>query len=503
MAEALEDGLAKEATSPPKKKSLFTKSTWGKPAEQKEGIDFFSRAEELWPSRLAEDERKRQKKAIKLERKRSTASAERKPSSTPDSKRRRLSQNGLERHSSEDSLNHDLDEASWTRTQVTPIAYVNRILTPSRGSTLSTPNSRKSHSFSSRQKPQASPVSLAERYSRDIHEQKKEMPRNNAAVKGYISLSDSDNEAGNVLQEISNLESRPINLDDDDDDVLSIPPPKPVVRIEEDPDMSDEEFPELAMEARQREKQKALDRLKAGQSFENQNHDTDGSNTPIHVVDDIFEERSSMSEDPVVEIFVTSWIEGTNALMVRRKLSQKLREVRLIWCDKQSISGQPIPKAVKDSIFLTWRGKRLYDLTNCRSLGLKIDGNGHLFSDGEGFMDGKVHFEAWTPDLYDHHQRKLAAKQDHDNDDDEPEEVVEHTVEKIKIIMKAKGMEPVKLQVRPTTTFHKMAIAFREQRDIPEGKDLALYFDGDKLDPDSKVEDTELAEMDNVEVHIR
>lgn len=119
MAEAAGDILSKETAPPPKKKSLFNTS-WRKPVAQKEGIDFFSRADELWPSRLAEEERKRQKKAAKLERKRSTASAERKATSPPDSKRRRVSQNGdHERHSSEGSVNYDdPDEASWTHRQV-------------------------------------------------------------------------------------------------------------------------------------------------------------------------------------------------------------------------------------------------------------------------------------------------------------------------------------------------------------------------------------------------
>ena len=114
MVEAVEDSRATAA--PAKKKSLFNKSAWAKPAAQKEGIDFFSRADELWPERLAEEERKRHKKATKLERKRSTASAEKKPSSIPDSKRRRVSQNEVERHSSEGSPNeHDPEETSWTR----------------------------------------------------------------------------------------------------------------------------------------------------------------------------------------------------------------------------------------------------------------------------------------------------------------------------------------------------------------------------------------------------
>ena len=316
-----------------------------------------------------------------------------------------------------------------------------------------------------------------------------------------MSLSDSD-EVGDVVHGIDNTEPQRISFDDNDDVVFQIAP-KPVVRIEEDPDMSDEEFPELAREARQREQQKALERLKAGRSFENQNHDTDGPNTPDYTVDDIFQERPSASEDPLVEIFVSSMIEGTNPLIVRRKLSQKIKEVRLIWCDKQSISGQPFPKSIKDSIFLTWRGKRLFDVTSCKSLGLKIDGTGELYSGGEGVMDGKVHFEAWTQDLFDHNQRRLAAKQNRGYSEDEPEEVLGPAVEKIKLCMKAKGMDPVKLQVKGSTTFQKMASVFRESRDIPGEKDIELYFDGEKLDPESKVDDTEIEDRDVVEVHIR
>lgn len=120
MAEVFQSGLYKGEVPPPKKKSLFARSTWGKPnkpVEQKDGIDFFTRTDELWESSVAEEERKRQKRQIKLERKKSTASAERKDSDTPDSKRRRVTpKTEQEKLSSDGSPNHDdLDEASWTR----------------------------------------------------------------------------------------------------------------------------------------------------------------------------------------------------------------------------------------------------------------------------------------------------------------------------------------------------------------------------------------------------
>jgi hypothetical protein len=123
MAEALGDGLPKELTAPPKKRSLFRKPTWTNPAEEEqdeeeEGVNLFSRAKNLYPLRIAEEERRRQKRLEKLGRKRSTASAERKASKTPDIKRRRIClQPGG--HSSDSSPKNDHnDEPPWARRYV-------------------------------------------------------------------------------------------------------------------------------------------------------------------------------------------------------------------------------------------------------------------------------------------------------------------------------------------------------------------------------------------------
>lgn len=112
MTDSAGEGSSKDAPAPPKKRSLFGNPAWSKPQESKEGIDFFSRAKELYPMRVAEEERKLQKKLAKQrqERKRSTASAERKASSTPEVKRQRLSSEAQEDgyNSSDDSPNKQL-----------------------------------------------------------------------------------------------------------------------------------------------------------------------------------------------------------------------------------------------------------------------------------------------------------------------------------------------------------------------------------------------------------
>ena len=72
----------------PKKRSLFKKPAWSKSAGADEAVEFFSRAKELYPMRVAEEERKRERKLGRRERK---TSAERQEQSPAGSKRQRIS----------------------------------------------------------------------------------------------------------------------------------------------------------------------------------------------------------------------------------------------------------------------------------------------------------------------------------------------------------------------------------------------------------------------------
>ena len=113
MAEATGvEGLNELPAPPAKKRSLFSK-TISQLSEADKAVDFFSRAKEVFPERLAEEQRKREKKIAKLERKRSSASAEKAPS-TPEGKRRRISAQAED--SSDSSTDHDKHEhAAWNR----------------------------------------------------------------------------------------------------------------------------------------------------------------------------------------------------------------------------------------------------------------------------------------------------------------------------------------------------------------------------------------------------
>ena len=89
-------------------------------------------------------------------------------------------------------------------------------------------------------------------------------------------------------------------------------------------------------------------------------------------------------------------------------------------------------------------------------------------------------------------------------------------------MLKAKGFKDYKLKVRPvcrfvaqsfagevvanalqTTTCEKIQNAFRTQYKVAANTQVTLMFDGEELEPGQDVQDTELEDMDCIEVHIR
>lgn len=152
--------------------------------------------------------------------------------------------------------------------------------------------------------------------------------------------------------------------------------------------------------------------------------------------------------DPVITIFITSSIPDTTPLLVQRKLSQRLKEVRLAWCKRQEFD-----EVTTASVFLTWRKRRLFDFTSSRGLGLNVDANGEVYIEGHedqppGDENAQIHMEATTKQILEA-EKKAAARPPEDR-------VVEPASPKgkggqpgIKVILRSRGFEDYKLVVRP------------------------------------------------------
>ncbi|EKD15599.1 uncharacterized protein L3040_009073 [Drepanopeziza brunnea f. sp. 'multigermtubi'] len=455
----------------PAKKSLFSKRITVKPAPEGEGegdeVEFFSRAKVLYPVRAAEQKRKQQKKQVKLERKRSSTSAETTLSPSGE-KRRRVS-----------SLN-------------TTYSSDENVVKKGEGAT-------QYQSGSIESKAHGSPTSLSARYSNELRKprfSKDEAPANR---KGYLSLSDSESDSEKGPAETLPVRipaNRPIDLDSEDDfETVSrkTPAPPPLPPVEDKTEESEEEFPELVAAALERERQKVAKKVSESVASQGQ---PDG-----HDFGDPFDGYgTNHNTDPVIDVLITSQIENSTALRVKRKLSQQLKIVKTSWCDRQRFDGQPMTPEARDQIFLTWKGNKLFDFNTCKSL---IDPKSREFSDDLS-EDGAqlVHLEAWTPEIFAIWKQRCEEKLRKERiEAGEEEAPVEAPVKKTKLVMKSKDTE-YKLVVKPHTTVQKMIQAFRREKEIPEEKEITLHLDGDQLDLESRVEELDLEDMDNIEVHI-
>lgn len=202
--------------------------------------------------------------------------------------------------------------------------------------------------------------------------------------------------------------------------------------------------------------------------------------------------------DPIVQIMISSEIENTKPLLIHRKMSQGLREVRLAWCNRQNFA----PEA-RSSIYLTWKGRRLFDVTTCRSLGLSAERSTAIPSiDDDPFAEQdklRIHLEAVTdaPLLtsrpVESDSKSGQGADPTDDDQGEP----------LKLILRSPGFEDFKIKARQKTLISRLISAFRDKQDISMDRSIALVFDGDKLSPDSCLGDHDIDDLDLVDVQIR
>ena len=54
-----------------------------------------------------------------------------------------------------------------------------------------------------------------------------------------------------------------------------------------------------------------------------------------------------------------------------------------------------------------------------------------------------------------------------------------------------------------STLISRILGGFRNNKQIEPHREVFLQFDGDRLDPDSEVKDTEISDMDHIDVYIK
>ncbi|KAK7417937.1 hypothetical protein QQX98_004239 [Neonectria punicea] len=286
---------------------------------------------------------------------------------------------------------------------------------------------------------------------------------------------DSDDESEDMNPKIVSLSSRgtsSIEVLDQDSPQPSPPPPE------------DDEFAEYVRRAEQRARDQAL----------------------LRSADDGSQAKET------TKIFVSSSLPGSHPILVKFLFDKPLRLVRESWIALQDQKGVHIPVDQKDDVILTWRRQKIYNYSTLISLGIRSQADGRLVADShsaDGLTESRtrVHMEAWTPESFQEMEREEETRRRRDagdlsDEDTAPEEPSAPEV-KIKIILKARELEDVKLTVRPETTVETLVTGFRTQRDVPASQEVSLWFDGDRLEEHVTMDEADIDDMDTIEVHIK
>ncbi|GAB1318695.1 hypothetical protein MFIFM68171_08905 [Madurella fahalii] len=239
------------------------------------------------------------------------------------------------------------------------------------------------------------------------------------------------------------------------------------------------------------------------------------------------QEKSKLSA--IVNCFLTSRLPGAAAPVVaRRRLNQGVALMLEVWVDTQRNRGVIVPDDVARNLFLTWKGNKIYSQSTIASLGVQVDAQGQLKGgEGEGYTRGGIHLEVWTEEAYQEwlvwRGRERALKLGALDDDDEGKEeeggheegqhvtlgaergrvgepvVVQQKKKKkgIKVVLKAKDYEVLKLTAKEDSTIETIVEVFRTQREVGPEWDVAIYFDGERLEEDSLVKDADI-DMDDI-----
>jgi hypothetical protein len=234
---------------------------------------------------------------------------------------------------------------------------------------------------------------------------------------------------------------------------------------------------------------------------ESRNNNTSRANSsrPAEAIhSDSTKDHVPEENDEVVQIYITSAIKNTRPLVVHRRISQRFRDVRVTWCERQGFDNK-----MTSSVYLTWNKRRLFDVTTCRSLGVK--GASSPIYDTSQFEDEtspeneplRIHVEAVTDELL----QSQADDTLHFSSKPAKSEVKPEP--SFSIALRSQDHEEMWIKVRKRTKVSQILNDFRARASVPSDTNIQLSFDGDILDPASRLEAHDIAEDDLIEVLFR
>ncbi|KAK4198362.1 hypothetical protein QBC40DRAFT_283869 [Triangularia verruculosa] len=202
--------------------------------------------------------------------------------------------------------------------------------------------------------------------------------------------------------------------------------------------------------------------------------------------------------------------------MFKRRVHQDFQAILLNWLEKHQGLGLTLDR---DALFITWKGNKVYTYSTLSSLKIEVDEQGEVvYPNAEGYHQmkggGAVHLEVWDEETYkDWVEWKdkdrafryglVEAKEEEEGDAEPAPEVPKK--KGIRVVLKAKDLEPLKMSVQEDITVGNMIEVFRQKRDIGDEWHVSMWLEGDELEEDTLVKDADIDpdEPNQFEVHMK
>lgn len=221
-----------------------------------------------------------------------------------------------------------------------------------------------------------------------------------------------------------------------------------------------------------------------------------------------------------IKIFVLSRLDSEvlqqRTFGVKRGLNQDLSAVRRGFVQWAMNLGVNVSEDMERDMFLTWKGRRIYDSATGVSLGWQPTAAGEFSDRGPGFNRGGVLLEAWTTDAFLRHKEEEerqqlidrgeltdGAAEGGDDAAGASAEEQEPEVQRVRLMLQEKNSEPLKLTVYIDMAIKILIGAYRKQRKVPDDREIRLQFDGDWLEPNVTVGEADIEDMCTIEVYVK
>ena len=415
------------------KKPLFKKPAFGKAKPLASDADLFARADLTYVSLAAEEDARRQRKAAR----KSQENVRRRESTEPEEKRRRIIESD-----SDDEDEEEAEKGKDTLEQASAGEVAGGLQSRRE---VSAPSAKHTPSSSSKHQGIITP------------------PDTKSPLANVVYINDDEDEDEDHAQELSRPEQE--HKEPEITEAKATTPP--ALEAEEDYALSeDEAFPELARQAREKARRARLEAERPSPNPEPSQPSQPFQHSSIKEALSPAETRNPSQStpetppEPSVKILVSSPIPNTTPFIILRRLSQRLKDVRLAWCSRQGFT----PEHTAD-IVLLWKDMRVFDVATCKSLGIGVDTDGSVVAaaDRDSFdaENNRIHMTAMTKDMFEEcrraRERELAKRHDEEDEDEEGEEAEETRASRasaepqIRVTLRSKGLNDVKVLVKPVS----------------------------------------------------